>query len=260
MLNSMAKERTGYPTQKPVALAERIIKAATNPGDVVLDVFAGCAYTAVAAERLGRKWTACDINPRSWTVFKRQFNKPKLALLTCSEDTVGQQVLEMDNLVTIHGYNQLPVLETPLVYDVKPLKTPNKARQPRKQSELFNRLEMLEALLSYSDGKAWCCGYQSRNADGTLDYGNYQLDHIVPQSHGGEDSIINRAPLCPAHNNLKRDLDIDLSDLRTHIAMRLEMKVKDYKDLVNLPVARLYAVELHKQAHQRKYGQQKSLV
>ena len=49
-LNSQARERTGYPTQKPVALAERIIAASTNPGDVVLDCFAGCAYVGVAAE------------------------------------------------------------------------------------------------------------------------------------------------------------------------------------------------------------------
>ena len=63
-----AKERTGYPTQKPVALAERIIQASSNPGDVVLDCFAGCAYVAVAAERLERRWVACDFNLRSWTI------------------------------------------------------------------------------------------------------------------------------------------------------------------------------------------------
>ena len=56
-------ERAGYPTQKPVALAERIILAGTNPGDVVLDCFAGCAYVPVAAERNGRQWIACDISP-----------------------------------------------------------------------------------------------------------------------------------------------------------------------------------------------------
>ena len=54
-INSQARERTGYPTQKPVALAERIIKASSNPGDVVLDCFAGCAYVPVAAERNGRQ-------------------------------------------------------------------------------------------------------------------------------------------------------------------------------------------------------------
>lgn len=52
-LNNRAKERTGYPTQKPVRLAERIIEASSRPGDVVLDPFAGCAYAAVAAEGPG---------------------------------------------------------------------------------------------------------------------------------------------------------------------------------------------------------------
>ena len=47
-LNNMSKQRTGYPTQKPVALAERIVVASTNPGDIVLDCFAGCAYAGVA--------------------------------------------------------------------------------------------------------------------------------------------------------------------------------------------------------------------
>ena len=68
-------ERTGYPTQKPVRLAEILILSSSNPGDVVLDPFAGCAYVPVAAERLGRQWIACDINPRAMTVVRRQFNK-----------------------------------------------------------------------------------------------------------------------------------------------------------------------------------------
>ena len=74
-IGSTDPERTGYPTQKPVALAERIISSASNPGDVVLDPFAGCAYVPVAAERLGRRWMACDINPRAMTVLRRQFHK-----------------------------------------------------------------------------------------------------------------------------------------------------------------------------------------
>ena len=74
-IGSTDPERTGYPTQKPVALAERIISSASNPGDVVLDPFVGCAYVPVAAERLGRQWIACDVNPRALTVARRQFNK-----------------------------------------------------------------------------------------------------------------------------------------------------------------------------------------
>ena len=64
-IQSQSRERTGYPTQKPLELYERIIKASSNPGDIILDIFAGCATTAVAAERLGRKWVACDMAYRS---------------------------------------------------------------------------------------------------------------------------------------------------------------------------------------------------
>ena len=52
MLNPVAKERLGYPTQKPLALYERMVKASSNDGDVVLDPFCGCATTLIAAERL----------------------------------------------------------------------------------------------------------------------------------------------------------------------------------------------------------------
>ena len=51
----------GYPTQKPLALLERIINASSNPGDVVLDPFCGCGTAVVAAEKLGRKWIGIDI-------------------------------------------------------------------------------------------------------------------------------------------------------------------------------------------------------
>ena len=64
-LNGQAKERLGYPTQKPINLLERIIKASSNPGDVVLDPFCGCATTCVAAERLQRHWIGIDISPKA---------------------------------------------------------------------------------------------------------------------------------------------------------------------------------------------------
>ena len=60
-INSQAKERLGYPTQKPEALLERIINASSNEGDVVLDPFCGCGTAVVAAERLNRQWVGIDI-------------------------------------------------------------------------------------------------------------------------------------------------------------------------------------------------------
>lgn len=62
-LESASKEYVGYPTQKPLALLERIIKASSNEGDMVLDPFCGCATACIAAERLGRKWIGIDISP-----------------------------------------------------------------------------------------------------------------------------------------------------------------------------------------------------
>ena len=59
------KERTGYPTQKPLALLERVIAASSNPGDMVLDPFAGCATACVAAEKLGRRWVGIDLSPKA---------------------------------------------------------------------------------------------------------------------------------------------------------------------------------------------------
>ena len=106
-------ERTGYPTQKPTSLARRIIEASTNPGDVVMDCFAGCAYTALAAEMTGRRWVACDLNPRAWTVFKRQFVKPELVKLRCSDEPAGQMVNLTEPIVTVYGPNQLPVRTSP---------------------------------------------------------------------------------------------------------------------------------------------------
>jgi site-specific DNA-methyltransferase (adenine-specific) len=60
-IQAQAAERMGYPTQKPLALLERIINASSNPGDVVLDPFCGCGTAVVAAEKLGRKWIGIDI-------------------------------------------------------------------------------------------------------------------------------------------------------------------------------------------------------
>ena len=61
-INNKAKERLGYPTQKPLALLERLIKASSNPDDIVLDPFCGCGTTIHAAENLGRQWIGIDIS------------------------------------------------------------------------------------------------------------------------------------------------------------------------------------------------------
>ncbi len=67
-----SKERTGYPTQKPVKLLERIIRASSNPGDLVADYFGGSGTTAVAAARLGRRFLYVDTNPQALTIARKR--------------------------------------------------------------------------------------------------------------------------------------------------------------------------------------------
>ena len=64
-LQGSSKERTGYPTQKPLALLERVIAASSNEGDFVLDPFCGCATACVAAEKLGRQWLGIDLSAKA---------------------------------------------------------------------------------------------------------------------------------------------------------------------------------------------------
>lgn len=71
-INSQAAERLGYPTQKPEALLERIIKASSNEGDIVLDPFCGCGTTVAAAQKLNRRWIGIDITHLAITLMKQR--------------------------------------------------------------------------------------------------------------------------------------------------------------------------------------------
>jgi site-specific DNA-methyltransferase (adenine-specific) len=74
MLSSHSAERLGYPTQKPVALLERILSASSNPGDVVLDPFCGCGTTVHAAQKLGRSWIGIDITHLAIGLIEKRLN------------------------------------------------------------------------------------------------------------------------------------------------------------------------------------------
>jgi len=71
-VNSQAEERLGYPTQKPLALLERIIKASSNENDIVLDAFCGCGTALVAAQNLNRQWIGIDISPTACRVMAKR--------------------------------------------------------------------------------------------------------------------------------------------------------------------------------------------
>jgi site-specific DNA-methyltransferase (adenine-specific) len=71
-INSQAQERLGYPTQKPLALLERIIAASSNEGDVVLDPFCGCGTAIHAAQKLGRQWIGIDVTHLAISLIERR--------------------------------------------------------------------------------------------------------------------------------------------------------------------------------------------
>lgn len=72
-LGPTAKERSGYPTQKPLALLHRIIEASSNPGDLVLDPFCGSGTTLIAAQQLGRRWVGVDMGDQARAFIERRF-------------------------------------------------------------------------------------------------------------------------------------------------------------------------------------------
>jgi site-specific DNA-methyltransferase (adenine-specific) len=72
-INSQATERVGWPTQKPLALLDRIIETSSEPTNLVLDAFCGCGTTVLSAERLGRRWIGIDIARKAVDVLETRF-------------------------------------------------------------------------------------------------------------------------------------------------------------------------------------------
>ena len=235
-VNSQARERTGYPTQKPVALAERIILASTQPGDVVLDCFAGCAYVPVAAERNGRQWIACDISPRALTVLKRQFAKFRYAV-------DGMQQGQTPALITDANVITRSPFDLPERTDTDPVERRDIGELPERTykvpASIIPEREMLEFLLELSDYTAWCCGFANRRPDGSIirTTRNFHLDHLDPKSLQGSNQIYNRAPMCPHHNIRKNNRRVHLEEYRQEIADAGEMMVDTIDELVHWPSA-----------------------
>lgn len=93
-INAMAKERVGYPTQKPEALLEQIVKASSNKGDVVLDAFCGCGTTIAVAQRLGRRWMGIDISPTAIKIIQRRLEKNLNTIEGINYTVIGMPITE----------------------------------------------------------------------------------------------------------------------------------------------------------------------
>ncbi len=213
MLGGPKNKERNYPTQKPAKLAERIIAAASNPGDLVLDPFAGCAYVPVAAEVLGRRWVACDISPRAMTMIKRQFTLDGWEQRLDLRAADAKIALDFSRVV-VAGPDELPTRtdEDPPVRLPPPLDEPvfkrdNPDMSPAQQKEVLARC---------SDYSCWACGFVQRDSSGTplQDDTFFELDHIDPQSVGGSHFIHNKSLLCHKCNSFKGSKQISVPQLR----------------------------------------------
>ena len=186
---SQSPERTGYPTQKPLALYERIVKASSNEGDIVLDPFAGCATTCVAAERLGRQWIGIDINEEATGVIRDRLQSEIIGSLAW--DTLVKTPTEPPGR-TDDGEETAP--ELTLV-------------SPRPKAPRFTARQLRERLILADGLKCQGCGWVPHHAD------YLEVDHRVPKAYGGRDDIRNRALLCSPCNSVKGK-KLTLAELR----------------------------------------------
>lgn len=185
-------ERTGYPTQKPLALYERIIKASSNEGDIVLDPFAGCATTLVAAERLGRQWIGMDI----WKGAKG----------------VVLDRLRAEGLATPKGAGGLLAFgdvhystKAPERTDDNEVAAPNlklKVKRPVQPWEKMSHKQIFNVLVKAQrrgDGGLVVCAGCGRELEKEF----MELDHINPKVGRGVNNISNRILLCAPCNGYK---------------------------------------------------------
>ena len=211
VLQSRASERTGYPTQKPLALYDRIIRASSNEGDWVLDPFAGCATTPIAAELAGRNWIGIDLwDGAAEVTMNRLVSATTLAggeisapLPTprskppagASPRTAGvTAALPSDHAV--HHRTDAPQRTDGGDAAAPYLPTPTKGqRRPR----LMTEHQIKDLLVAHLGLHCWGCNFFAP------DPRYLALDHIRPRNSGGSDDIDNRALLCGPCNKIKRD-------------------------------------------------------
>jgi DNA modification methylase len=89
-INSQAQERLGYPTQKPEALLERILKASSNEGDLVLDPFCGCGTTVQVAQRLNRRWIGIDVTHLAIGLIKKRLSDAFGPEIKATYEVIGE--------------------------------------------------------------------------------------------------------------------------------------------------------------------------
>ena len=171
-LNSQAKERTGYPTQKPLAVLERVVQASSNEGDLVLDPFCGCATAPVAAEKLGRQWVGIDVAYISGYLVKKRL---------ADEVFIGAPL-------KIKEYEPVFRSDIPERTDIE-------------DKKVLDSIEIKQKKHREQEGKCAGCEYP-------LPLRYLQKDRIVPGAKGGQYTEENIQLLCQPCNSTKGDKDM----------------------------------------------------
>ena len=191
------KEKTDYPTQKPLKLLQRIIKANSMKEDIVLDPFCGCATACVAAERLHRHWIGIDISPSAEDITKLRLSE------------------EVDKSSDLFN---------PLTDVIVRKDAPERTDDAEERAVQMN-------LPAYQTHKPELFGRQQGKCNGCqypFHYRNLTVDHKIPQSKDGTDHIENLQLLCAACNSTKgnRTQDELIQSLRDQGVIRED--IQDY--------------------------------
>ena len=191
VVDPKSSERTGYPTQKPLALLKRIIQASSNEGDLVLDPFAGCATTCVAAEALGRRWVGIDIEPLA-----RDIVRDRLAQQAESDPLFKLRDAD-DKMPEVHLATALP--ERTDLFAVE-----EALRLRIQRMDGYRSADIKHKLYEAQEGR---CGGGCENAAERLGrwfpIDIFEVDHVHAKSKGGPDIDDNLQLLCPTCNRRK---------------------------------------------------------
>ena len=189
-LNAMSKERTGYPTQKPLALLKKIVKASSQKGDLVLDPFCGCATTCLAAEFLERQWVGIDLAEEAATLVHDRLQK------------------EGEGLKNVTAYKVEHLRNLPKRTDIGGKRSDNAVLKPR----------------LYKMQNKKCIGCEKETRIGLMDF-----DHIIAKSRGGQDTDDNIQLLCGTCNSVKGDRGMHYL-WRKILERRTEEKMREYEE------------------------------
>ena len=216
-------EQTGYSTQKPLALARRIIESSSNPGDLVVDVFAGCATTLVAAEVTGRRWIGCDWAYRAWTMNKRRF-------VSIPDEHGSPMRLSGTTDVTLRALGlegaQIPFLESVTIgppdldglpaYSIQgmELAVASASRRDPTWTGRYSKEEAKEIMLREFGPVCWGCAWEPTLPNGEPDVSYLHVDHSLARHYNGSDELTNLGLLCPRCNGRKGSREIGIAELR----------------------------------------------